>query len=94
MVRRLAILVAVVGLSVATTPAQEANARAALQASLKAMGGENLKTIEYSGAGFSSQIGQQFDVNGGWPTYEVAGYTRQIDFDGCSRPPRRSASLH
>jgi len=81
MVRRLAILVAVIGLSVATTPAQEADARAALLASLKAMGGENLKTIEYSGAGFSSQIGQQFDVNGGWPTYEVASYTRQIDFD-------------
>lgn len=81
MVRRLAILVAVIGLSVAATPAQEADARAALLASLKAMGGENLKTIEYSGAGFSSQIGQQFDVNGGWPTYEVASYTRQIDFD-------------
>lgn len=81
MVRRLAMLVAVIGLSVAATPAQEADARAALLASLKAMGGENLKTIEYSGAGFSSQIGQQFDVNGGWPTYEVASYTRQIDFD-------------
>ncbi len=81
MVRRLAMLVAVIGLSVAATPAQEADARATLLASLKAMGGENLKTIEYSGAGFSSQIGQQFDVNGGWPTYEVASYTRQIDFD-------------
>jgi hypothetical protein len=81
MVRRLLILVVLIGLSVATTPAQEADARAALLASLKAMGAENLRTIEYSGAGFSSLIGQQFDVNGGWPTYEVAGYTRQIDFD-------------
>lgn len=61
--------------------AQDADARAALLASLKAMGGENLKTLEYSGAGFSSLIGQQFDIDGGWPTYEVVDYTRRIDFD-------------
>ena len=66
--------------------AQEVDARAALLASLKAMGGENLKTIEYSGAGFSSRIGQQYSVNGGWPTYEVADYTRSIDYEtGWSR---------
>ena len=44
--------------------AQEVDARAALLASLKAMGGENLKTIEISGAGSSSLIGQQYSVDG------------------------------
>jgi hypothetical protein len=51
MVKRFVIFVVAVGLS-ATASAQDA--RAVLQASLKAMGGENLKTIQYTGAGWSS----------------------------------------
>jgi hypothetical protein len=87
MVRRLVIVVvAVLGLVVGTASAQEVDARAALQASMKAMGGENLRTVVYSGAGSSALIGQQYSVNGGWPTYEVADYTRAIDYDaGWSR---------
>ena len=46
MVRGLSILVALVGLLPGTAFAQEVDARAALMASIKAMGGENLKTIE------------------------------------------------
>ena len=81
MVRKLLVLVAVIGLLVGTASAQEVDARAALQASMKAMGGENLKTVEFSGAGFTSLIGQQFAVEGGWPTIEIADYTRAIDYD-------------
>lgn len=81
MVRRLLILVAVIGLPVGAASAQEVDARAALQASLKAMGGENLKTIEISGAGSSSLIGQQYSVDGNWPQFEVADYTRVIDYE-------------
>ena len=67
----------------ASTPAfaQAVDARAALLAAQKAMGGENLKTLVYTGAGQSSLIGQQYAVSGGWPTYEVADYTRAIDYD-------------
>jgi metallo-beta-lactamase superfamily protein len=79
MARRLAVLVAAIGLSAATASAQDA--RAALQASLKAMGGENLKTIQYSGAGWSSMIGQTYGLAEDWPHFEVAGYTRLIDYD-------------
>jgi hypothetical protein len=81
MVRGLSILVALFGLSVGTLFAQEVDARAALLASAKAMGADNLKTIEISGAGSSSLIGQQYDVAGNWPQFEVANYTRSIDFD-------------
>ena len=81
MVRTLLLLVVVVGLSVGTAAAQEVDARAALDASMKAMGGENLRTVEYAGAGFTSLIGQQFAVDGGWPTIEIADYTRAIDYD-------------
>ena len=81
MLRKLLVLVAVIGLLVGTASAQDVDARAALQASMKAMGGENLKTVEYSGAGTTSLIGQQFAVDGGWPTIEIADYTRAIDYD-------------
>ena len=64
----------------------EVDARAALLASMEAMGADELETIEYSGSGFSSRIGQQYSVNGGWPTFQVVDYTRTIDFDaGWSR---------
>jgi len=79
MARRLLILVVLVGLSAATASAQDA--RAVLQASLKAMGGENLKTIQISGAGWNSQIGQTYGLAEDWPHFEVAGYTRAIDYD-------------
>ena len=66
MVRRLLIVVAVIVLSVGTVSTQEVDARAALQAALEVMGGEDLRTIEYSGDGHSALIGQQYSVNGGW----------------------------
>ena len=75
------VVVVVIGLLGRSALAQEVDARAALQASMKAMGGENLKTVEYSGAGFTSLIGQQYGVEGGWPTIEIADYTRAIDYD-------------
>lgn len=81
MVRRIWMLVVLLGLSGGIATAQEVDARAALQASLKAMGGENLKTIVITGAGASSLIGQQYDIQGNWPQFEVADYTRAIDFD-------------
>src|SRR4051794_40970806 len=78
MVKRFVLFVVAVGLS-ATASAQDA--RAVLQASLKAMGGENLKTITYSGAGWSSRIGQTYGLAEDWPKYEVANYTRVVDYD-------------
>ena len=86
MVRRLLVLVTLLGLSVTSASAQDVDARAALRAAAAAMGSDALKTVVYSGAGFSSMIGQQYSVGGGWPTYEVADYTRAIDYDaGWSR---------
>ncbi|HET9362246.1 MAG TPA: hypothetical protein VFO58_20985, partial [Vicinamibacterales bacterium] len=81
MVRRSLVLGVLVWLSCGAAAAQEVDAKAALRASLKAMGGESLKTIEYSGAGSSSLIGQQYSVEGNWPQFEVANYTRAIDFE-------------
>jgi glyoxylase-like metal-dependent hydrolase (beta-lactamase superfamily II) len=81
MVRKLSVVAAILVLFGGNHAAQEADARAALLAAAKAMGTDNVKTLVYSGAGFTSQIGQQFAVTGGWPTFEIADYTRQIDYD-------------
>lgn len=86
MMRRLAIVAAVIGCWAGAAAGQAADARAALIDAQEAMGTARVKTVEYSGAGFSSMIGQQFSVDAGWPTYEVADYTRSIDYEaGWSR---------
>jgi hypothetical protein len=77
--RKVSVLATLVLVSAATASAQDA--RAVLQASLKAMGGENLKTITYSGAGWASRIGQTYGLTEDWPKYEVANYTRTVDYD-------------
>jgi hypothetical protein len=85
MARRLCLLAAIVALvylnATTATGQNGPNVRAVLQAAVKAMGGENLKTIEYSGAGWSSRIGQTYGLAEDWPKYEVTGYTRVIDYD-------------
>jgi hypothetical protein len=78
MAKRLVMFVLAVGLS---APPSAQDARAVLQASLKAMGGEKPQYHQYSGAGWSSQIGQTYGSDGDWPHFEVAGYTRVIDYD-------------
>src|SRR5277367_1214208 len=70
------------GATTGTASAQAVkNVRSVLEASLQAMGGSNLKTIRYSGSGWSSRIGQTYGLAEDWPHYEVADYTRTIDFD-------------
>lgn len=79
MTRRLWVLVALLALVRGSASAQDA--RSVLQAATAAMGGGNLKTIEYSGAGWSSRIGQTYGLAEDWPKYEVSAYTRVIDYD-------------
>lgn len=86
MMRRLAVIATAMGCWAGAATGQAVDARAALTAAQEAMGTARVKTVEYSGAGFSSMIGQQFSVDAGWPTYEVADYTRSIDYEaGWSR---------
>ena len=81
MMRKLAIYATWLGFAAGTAPAQSVpNVRSVLEASLKTMGGENLKTLRYSGSGWSSRIGQTYGLAEDWPRYEVADYTREIDY--------------
>jgi glyoxylase-like metal-dependent hydrolase (beta-lactamase superfamily II) len=82
MTRKLCVLVGLLALMVGTASAQDA--RTVLENSMKAMGGTNLKTIQYSGAGWSSRIGQTYGLAEDWPHYQVTDYTRTIDYDAKS----------
>ncbi len=82
MTRRVAIFAGFLGLAAGNAAAQTVkDVRSVLEASLKAMGGTNLKTLQYSANGWSSRIGQTYGLAEDWPHYEVADYTRAIDFD-------------
>jgi len=48
---------------------------------MKAMGVENLKTLQFSGEGSNAGIGQNINPKTGWPTVRVKSYTRQIDIN-------------
>src|SRR5579864_6985675 len=80
--RKVAVFSAFLGLIAGTASAQTVkDVRAVLEASLTAMGGANLKSIRYTGSGWSSRIGQTYGLAEDWPHYEVADYTRAIDYD-------------
>ena len=82
MQRRVAAFSACLGLIAGIASAQTVkDVRSVLDASLKAMGGVNLKTIRYSASGWSSRIGQTYGLAEDWPHYEVADYTRALDYD-------------
>jgi glyoxylase-like metal-dependent hydrolase (beta-lactamase superfamily II) len=81
MMRKVAVLTALLGMFIRTAPAQTVkDVRSVLEASLKAMGGANLKTIRYTARGWSSRVGQTYGLAEDWPRYEVSGYTREIDY--------------
>jgi hypothetical protein len=82
MQRQVAVVTAFLSLMAGTASAQKVtDVRSVLEASLQAMGGVNLKTIRYSANGWSSRIGQTYGLAEDWPHYEVAGYTRVIDYE-------------
>jgi glyoxylase-like metal-dependent hydrolase (beta-lactamase superfamily II) len=52
-----------------------------IAAALKAMGADNLKTIEYSATGFDFVLGQAPNPSSPWPKFTNKSYRRQIDFE-------------
>src|SRR5216117_2528280 len=79
MARRLALVCALLALTVGTAAAQDA--RAVLQAASTAMGAANLKTVQFSGTGWNAAMGQSFSPAEDWPRFEMTRYTRTIDYD-------------
>ena len=63
---------ALLALTHAAGIAQEEDARTLLQTSLKAMGGENLKSVTYSGTtGYVANVGQNYAPSSDWPANQI-----------------------
>jgi glyoxylase-like metal-dependent hydrolase (beta-lactamase superfamily II) len=62
-----------------TVPAAQ-DASAVIAAASRAMGADNLKTIEYSATGYDFVLGQAYNPSSAWPKFTNKSYTRAIDF--------------
>ena len=82
---RILILLVLVPLIDIAGTAQEPDARTVLQAALKAMGGENLRSVQYSGSeGYVAAVGQNYNPAADWPAPSITTYTRTIDYEARS----------
>jgi glyoxylase-like metal-dependent hydrolase (beta-lactamase superfamily II) len=57
------------------------DARAAIASASKALGADNLRSIEYSGSGFDFALGQAGNPSLPWPKFIDKTYTRTINFE-------------
>jgi len=74
--RKIWIALAAVALFAGIAPAQDANS--VLQSATKTMG--DVKSIQFSGTGHLSQVGQAFAPGTAWPETDVTSYTKTIDY--------------
>jgi glyoxylase-like metal-dependent hydrolase (beta-lactamase superfamily II) len=56
------------------------DAKAAIAAATKALGADNLKTLEFYGSGYDFAIGQAPNPSSAWPRVNDKSYLRTIDF--------------
>src|SRR5579862_8664503 len=57
------------------------DAKTAISNASKAMGADNLKTVEFTGAGWEYTFGQAVNPKSPWGGYEEKTYTRTINFE-------------
>src|SRR5205085_6541590 len=60
---------------------QAQDAKAVVATVSKAMGADNLKTLQFSGMGSNAGIGQNVNPNAAWPLVRVKSYKRQLDLN-------------
>jgi glyoxylase-like metal-dependent hydrolase (beta-lactamase superfamily II) len=66
----------------AMSPAEgPADAKAAIANATKALGADNLHTVEFSGSGYDFVLGQAPNPNSPWPKFNDKSYTRVIDLE-------------
>ena len=78
MSRLVVIVIAVVALTTGSVAAQDA--RSVLEAAADTLGVTNMTSIQYTGTGWLGAVGQNFSPDQDWPRFELANYTRTIDF--------------
>ena len=69
-------------MSCATVPTEDA--QTALNRADRAMGGTNVKSIRYAGAGTGATFGQAFQPTMTWPKIVYSSFSRTLDFDNAT----------
>ena len=69
---------------VAWAAGTQQDAKTVIGGATKALGADNLKTVEFSGSGFDYVIGQAANPNLPWPKFIDKTYTRVVDLDATS----------
>ena len=77
--RNTTILAAMLVAALASSAAAQ-DARTTIAAASKAMGGDTLNTVEYSGSGADFTLGQAYSGTSPWPKFIDKTYSRQVDF--------------
>ena len=77
--KTLMVVIAVVALIPQLGACQDA--KTVLEGVAKAMGGTDLKSIQYSGSGSTFAIGQNPNPTAPWPRFNAKSYTRSINYD-------------
>src|SRR5579862_8075396 len=78
MARKLLSVLPTLALLAGVAPAQDATA--VLQSAAKAMGGADLKSIQYSATGHAGTLGQSVNPTSPWPRLIVTSYSMTIDY--------------
>jgi glyoxylase-like metal-dependent hydrolase (beta-lactamase superfamily II) len=81
MKKYLAFSALLISIAFVSLPIHGQDASATVGVVAKAMGAENLKTIQLTASGSAAGIGQNVNPTSGWPTVRVKSLTRQIDLD-------------
>jgi glyoxylase-like metal-dependent hydrolase (beta-lactamase superfamily II) len=81
MFRKTMFAVAFTALAAWAATSGQPDAKTVLSTVSKAMGADNLKTIQYSGSGADFSLGQAMNPSSPWPRFNDKTYTRTIDFD-------------
>src|SRR5688572_22891767 len=74
----------------AAKPAAPPDAKTLLASVAKAMGADNVKTIQYTGSGTNAGIGQNRNPDADWPLVRVKSYSREFDFNTPGAPASRA----
>jgi len=82
--KNLAVLGLVIVLAALPATSQAQDAKTLLSTVAKAMGAENLKTIQYSGSGSNADAGPNRNPTEPWPLVHVKSYKREIDLNATS----------
>src|SRR5438309_3031022 len=78
------VVVSALMLGPAVRPAAAQNARALLQAADNAAGASKVNSIQYTGTGRISYLGQNFTTADDWPRVDLKSWSQTIDYVGKS----------